>query len=194
MPQQTQQAQALAAAAQAASYGAQLRALQKNINDFLLTWNGQNYGNILANLPTLSFFGNGTAGNYDVTAGSGTVSVTSGSNALTFSTSQSGLAGTYVTITGDSTNGLYLVQSGSGTAWLLAAAYAGATNASASWSTSAPNTAHPIGVPTGNPLLMAEGNIVTMVGCLTNFQSYMTGVAITTQANTPQKFADLLNS
>lgn len=56
-----------------------------------------------------------------------------------------------------------------------------------------PNNAHPIGVPSAAPLLMARNDLLTAVGCLTNFQSYMTGVAVTTQTNTPRKFSDLLN-
>ena len=41
---------------------------------------------------------------------------------------------------------------------------------------------------------MAHNNLLTAVGCLNNFQSFMTGVAVGTQVNTPQKFSDLLNS
>lgn len=57
-----------------------------------------------------------------------------------------------------------------------------------------PNNAHPINVPASAPILVARNDLLTSVGCLQNFQSYMTGAAITTQANTPRKFADLLNS
>jgi hypothetical protein len=57
-----------------------------------------------------------------------------------------------------------------------------------------PNNAHPISVPVATPLLVSRNDLLTAVGCLTNFQSFMTGVAVTTQANTPRKFADLLNS
>lgn len=56
-----------------------------------------------------------------------------------------------------------------------------------------PNTAHVIGVPAAAPILVARNDLLTAVGCLTNFQSFMNGVAVTTQANTPRKFADLLN-
>ncbi len=55
------------------------------------------------------------------------------------------------------------------------------------------NTAHPINVPAGSPLLVARDDLLTSVGCLTNFQSFMVGTAVTTQANTPRKYADLLN-
>lgn len=57
-----------------------------------------------------------------------------------------------------------------------------------------PNNAHPISVPASSPLLVARNDLLTGVGCLQNFQSYMTGVAVTTQTNTPRKYADLLNS
>lgn len=57
----------------------------------------------------------------------------------------------------------------------------------------APNTAHPINVPAGTPLLVARNDLITAIGCITNFQSFMTGVAVATQANTPRKWADLLN-
>jgi hypothetical protein len=56
-----------------------------------------------------------------------------------------------------------------------------------------PNTAHPIAVPTNNPLLVARNDLLTAVGCLQNFQLYMTGQAVASQTNTPRKFADLLN-
>lgn len=56
------------------------------------------------------------------------------------------------------------------------------------------NNAHPINVPTGAPLLVTRNDLLTAVGCLTNFQNFMNGVAVTTQTNTPRKFADLLNS
>jgi hypothetical protein len=67
-------------------------------------------------------------------AGSGTVSINSGSTALTFSTSQSGLTGQLIQITGDSSAGVYTIQSGSGTSWVVSPAYGGASNASgAAW-------------------------------------------------------------
>jgi hypothetical protein len=194
MAQQTQQAQALAAAASVANLMSQLRALQNSVNAFLLTYNDQNYGALWATFPTLAFNANGTAGIYDATSGSGTVSVSTGGQVLTFSESQTGLAGAYITIQGDTSNGLYLVGNGNGVTWPIATAFTGPTLSGAFWGTTTPNTAHPIAIPLNAPLLMAEGNLVTAVGCLENFQSYMTGVAIATQVNTPQKFADILNS
>lgn len=74
-------------------------------------------------------------GDGGITAGSGTVSITSGGTALTFGTSQSGLQGKYITIVGDTSNGLYIIASGSGTSWTLATPYGSSGNASgASWS------------------------------------------------------------
>lgn len=74
-------------------------------------------------------------GDGGITTGTGTLSVAAGTNAVTFSTSQSGLQGKYITVTGDSSNGLYIVASGSGTAWTLATNYGGTTSASgAAWS------------------------------------------------------------
>lgn len=55
------------------------------------------------------------------------------------------------------------------------------------------NNAHPINVPSGSPLLIARNDLLTSVGCLTNFQSFMVGTAVGTQTNTPRKYADLLN-
>lgn len=56
------------------------------------------------------------------------------------------------------------------------------------------NTAHPINVPAGTPILVSRNDLLTALGILTNFQNFMNGVAVTTQANTPRKFSDLLNS
>lgn len=73
-------------------------------------------------------------GDGGITAGSGTVSVTNGSASLTFSTSQSSLQGKYIVVTGDTTHGLYVDTTSSGTSHTLATTYQGPTNASASWS------------------------------------------------------------
>ncbi len=194
MAQQTQQQQSLNAAATIANLMAQLRLLQNQVNAFLLTYNDQNYASVLATLPTFAFNSNGSPGAYDLTAGSGTVAVTNNSTSLVFSASQTGLSGTYIAVTGDSSNGLYLIGSGSGTSWVITTPYGGSSNSTASWGTSNPNNAHPIALPVANPLNMACNNLLTGIAALQNFQSYMTGVAISSQANTPQKFADLLNS
>jgi len=92
------------------------------------------------------------------TPGSGTVAVSYNSTAVVFSTSQTGLIGSYLAIVGDLTNGRYLVASGSGTAWVLGSPYNGATNAAASWGT---------GVMTLNQLatqITAAGNGWTAYG------------------------------
>ncbi len=194
MAQQTQQVQALAAAAAVASYMSQLRSLQNAVNAFLLTYADQSYASIWQVLPTYAFASPGQPGLYDQSAGSGTVSVTSGSTAITFSASQSGLTGKYLVVTGDTSNGVYPIGSGSGTSWVLGAPFGGNSLSGASWGTTNPVGANPIALPSGSPLNMAYNNLLTSVGCLENFQSYMTGAAISSQANTPQKFADLLNS
>lgn len=58
---------------------------------------------------------------------SGTASVTNGSATVTFTASQTGLAGTFLTFSGDATFGVYKVASGSGTSWTLDRVYAGDT-------------------------------------------------------------------
>ncbi len=67
------------------------------------------------------------------TSGAGTIGITNGSTAVTFSASQSGLAKAFIQVTGDATNGLYQIASGSGTSWTLTAAYTGTTQAAAAW-------------------------------------------------------------
>ena len=76
-------------------------------------------------LPTFAFNANGSQGAYDQSAGSGTVTVATASPAVTFSSSQSGLAGQYIVIAGDTSNGLYLVSGGSGFNWVLASPFGG---------------------------------------------------------------------
>jgi hypothetical protein len=191
--QQSQQQQAINAALAVASFMAQLRNIQAGVNDFLLRYNDNSYENVWNILPTFTF-SQGAQGLWDTTAGTGTITTTNGSTAVTFGSSQTGLSGTYIVVTGDTSNGIYLVGSGATTSWVLTTPFGGASLSGASWGTSNPNGAHPIGLPSGTPLNMAYNNLLTAVGCLTNFQSYMTGVAVGTQANTPQKFADLLNS
>ena len=99
-----------------------------------------------------------------ITPGSGTANVTNGSTAVTFSTSQSGLTGSYLMFNGDSTSGIYQVASGSGTSWTLASAYGGTTNAAIPWGTAtfgAINFWTPIytgGNVTINALSWTEGN------------------------------------
>ena len=70
-----------------------------------------------------------------IAIGTGTASVTGGGTAITFSTSQTGLIGSYLAINGDSSNGIYQVASGSGTSWVLATAHGGSTNSTATWGT-----------------------------------------------------------
>ncbi len=194
MPQQTKQQTAIAAAQTVASFMNQLAQLQDQITAFLQRNTDNSYDTYWQQLPTAAINANGTQGPYDQTAGSGTVAVANGSTAITFSTSQTGLVGNYLIITGDSSNGMYLIVSGSGTAWVIGSPYGGVTNGTAAWGTSTPNTAHPIAVPVGTPILVAEQWVNTSVGSLTNFVSFMGGNAISTQANAPRKFADLLNN
>ncbi len=194
MAQLTQQAQALAYAALVANYMGQLRTLQNEVAALLATAIDQNYDGILQALPTFSFTAQGAQGLVDQTAGTGTVDVTNGSEAISFSTAQSGLSGTYIVVTGDTANGIYLIGSGAGTSWTLTSPYGGLSNPTAAWGTSNPTSSHPIALPVGGPLQMARGNVLTANGCLTNFGSFMTGAAVGVQVNTPQKFADILNS
>ena len=122
------------------------------------------------------------------------MAVTNGGTAITFSASQTGLAGSYLIVTGDTSNGIYLIGSGSGVSWTLTSPFGGATLGTAAWGTATPNNAHPIALPSGSPLLMARNDVLTANGCLANFQSYWTGAALGSQSNTPQKWADILNS
>lgn len=66
-------------------------------------------------------------------AGTGTVSVTNGSTTFTFSSSQTFTVGDYITVTGDSTGGVYRIASGSGTSWVMATAFGGTTAGTASF-------------------------------------------------------------
>ena len=70
-----------------------------------------------------------------IAMGSGTASVTGGGAAIAFSATQTGLIGSYVALSGDTTNGIYQVASGSGTSWVLATPYGGSTNSTATWGT-----------------------------------------------------------
>jgi hypothetical protein len=59
--------------------------------------------------------------------GTGNVTATAGSNTLTFASSQSSLAGTFIQVTGDSSNGSYLITNGATTTWYIGAPYAGSS-------------------------------------------------------------------
>jgi hypothetical protein len=195
MAQLSPQQQALNASLTIASFMAQLRSLQNAIAAFLLTNTDQSYDTVLQALPTYVKNTNGTFGLYDTTAGSGTVGVTNNSTSITFSQSQTGLSGSYLVVTGDTSNGIYLIGSGSGTSWVITSPYGGSNLSTASWGTATPNSAHPIASSiSGSPLNMARNDLLTAVGCLTNFGTFMTGGSLTSQGNTPQKFADILNS
>jgi hypothetical protein len=86
---------------------------------------------------TLTYFNNGNAyfgfGDGSQSALTGTASVTNGSASVTTSASQASLIGNYLIFTGDSSNGVYLVSSGSGTSWTLSSNYGGSTNATAAF-------------------------------------------------------------
>lgn len=194
MAQQSPQAQAIAYATQVAQLMAQLKALYGAISTLVTQNTDQSYDTVLQALPTYVKNSNGTFGLYDTTAGSGAVSVTQGGTLLTFSTSQSGLSGSYIVITGDTSNGLYLIGTGATTAWTITSPFGGSTVSAVGWGTTTPNIAHPIGVPVGTPLNMARNDVLTAEGCLANFQTYWTGAALGVQTNTPQKWADILNS
>jgi len=69
-------------------------------------------------------------------AGSGTVSANNASTSITFSTSQSSLAGKILTIIGDTSSGSYTIQSGGpGTAWTISPAFGGTNISGAAWAT-----------------------------------------------------------
>jgi len=80
-------------------------------------------------LATPTFFNSAQTqlyvGDASVATGTGTVTLANNSTSLTFGTSQSGLIGKYFVSTGDSTNSLNLIVSGSGLNWTLATAYQG---------------------------------------------------------------------
>jgi hypothetical protein len=69
-----------------------------------------------------------------LSAGTGNVTATAGSTTITFASSQSSLAGTYIQVSGDSSNGSYLITNGSGTTWYIGTPYGG-TTATTTWTT-----------------------------------------------------------
>lgn len=69
------------------------------------------------------------------TAGAGQVTTITGSNVVTFSQGQGGLAGYYLVVTGDTSNGVYLVKSGGGTTWMLIEPFEGEGLGGATWGT-----------------------------------------------------------
>ncbi len=72
------------------------------------------------------------------TAGVGNVTATNGSFTLSFASSQSALAGTYIQVSGDSTNGSYLITNGGTTTWYIGTPYGGSTNTTTWTSTPGP--------------------------------------------------------
>jgi hypothetical protein len=97
-------------------------------------------------MATATQIATGVIGAPDVTGHSGTAAVTQNSPIVTFSASQTALAGLYVIFLGDSTNGQYLVAGGLGATWQLVNPYLGPTLTTAAWATLAPNNANPITV------------------------------------------------
>ena len=65
----------------------------------------------------------------------GTITVTNGSSAVTFSVAQSGLTGLNLVLESDLTGGLYAISSGSGTSWNLGSNYAGTSGVFQFWGT-----------------------------------------------------------
>jgi hypothetical protein len=116
----------------------------------------------------------GAIGAPDVTGGSGTAAVTQNSPIVTFSGTQTGLAGSYVVFLGDSTNGQYLVAGGTGVTWQLVNPYLGPTLSTASWATITPNNAHIITV--GN-LNMSANDLATAITDLTTVLTVMNGTS-----------------
>jgi hypothetical protein len=116
----------------------------------------------------------GAIGTPDVTGGSGTASVTQNSPIVTFSASQTGLAGTYVVFLGDSTGGQYLMAGGSGVTWQLVTPYLGPTLTTAFWATITPNNSHVITV--GN-LNMSANDLATAITDLGTVLAVMNGTS-----------------
>ncbi len=193
MSQQTKQQDAIAQAAALASLMGQMSTLQDSVNTYMTTYNNNLYASVWSQLATAAVNADGSMAAIDSTAGSGTIAVTSGSQSITFSTSQTSLAGKYLTVVGDATNGQYLILSGSGTSWVIATSYAGATQATAAWGTSTPNTSHPIVVPPASPLLYTELSLSQALAVLIGFQSFMAGSTVTGISPTPRVVSDALN-
>jgi hypothetical protein len=128
-------------------------------------WNG---------MATATQVASGDIGAPDVTGGSGTAAVNQNSPLVTFSTSQSGLGGSYIVFLGDSTNGQYLVAGGVGASWQLVKPYLGPNLSTAAWATITPNNAHPISVGTP-PLLMSANDLSAALSAMSVMLGVMNG-------------------
>jgi len=121
-------------------------------------------------MATATQIATGAIGAPDVTGGTGTASATANSPIITFSTSQTALAGKYIVFLGDSSNGQYLMAGGSGVTWQLVTPYLGPTLGTAAWATITPNNAHPITVGslniTANDLATALTDLATVLSVM----------------------------
>lgn len=121
----------------------------------------------------------GAVGAPDVTGGSGTASVVQNSPIITFSASQTGLAGEYIVFLGDSTNSQYLVAGGVGVTWQLVTPYLGSTLSAAAWATITPNNAHVITVGGIN---MSANDLATAITDMNTVLQVMNGTSGTVTA------------
>lgn len=172
-PQTTAQS-AQASALALAALMAQSQTLYGALSNWLTDYSQNTWDTYWSQMPTCSVNADGSLGPIDVTAGTGTVAVTLSSALLTFSASQTGLAGKWITINGDATNGLYLVSSGATTVWTLSANYNGSTASAAGWNTSTPNSAHPIFAPY---LLLSRNSLITAKTALSTLQTVFSQAA-----------------
>ena len=171
------------------SFMGTLKGLRSAINDFVTRYNSEGYSTTWSKLVTAVNSADGVPGLIDTTAGSGTVSVVTGSATITFSASQSALAGKYLVVTGDASNGYYLIVSGATTSWVLATPYGGLTAPTASWGTANPNVANPILIGGIN---RSQAALVAGVVLMQQLQNLFTNAAVTT-GNYGQNIDDLVN-
>ncbi len=163
----TPQQAAVASAQNLAALAVQIQQLGKAMNAWMTDYNQNIWDTIWSKLNTVAVEADGTTGLVDTVAGSGTVAVTNGQAAITFSASQTGLVGKYLTVTGDPTNGVYPILSGSGTAWVLGMAFAGSTGGTSAWGIATPVNTDPISVssgilPTRNALITLKTAVATL--------------------------------
>jgi Bacterial Ig-like domain len=115
----------------------------------------------------------GFATNYaNTTSLSGTVSISTGSRALSTSVPQSNFVGQQITIAGDSSSGTYRVIGGSGNNWTVTPAFGGSSRASGAAATNVTQN-----VPVGVTNVSAQPTINVQFGGAGSFESVQLGDA-----------------
>jgi hypothetical protein len=164
----------------------QVQALRTAAKDLQVRKGNLSCDTVWAAMATAPIGTDGTIGILDTSGGSGTVAVTNGSTAVTFSGAQSGLIGNHLVVAGDATGGSYAVIAGAGTAWTLQTPYLGATAASASWGLLNPAAANPIVTPGTMPpvlLLPSKSNLANAEAIVDALLQFLDGTAQPAQVN-----------